>query len=93
MDMTKGYTAPYINFQGRAREAMEFYHGILGGKLVLDAFDASGKMKVARASDPVGYGRLEADGFASSDLMATRRIRQRPAIPLLSHWPDPTRPP
>ena len=59
--MTKGYTAPDINFQGRAREAMEFYHRILGGKLALYAFDASGKLKAAGAKDPVGYGRLVAD--------------------------------
>jgi PhnB protein len=60
--MTQGYTAPYINFQGRAREAMEFYHGILGGKLSLYAFDAGGKVKAAGPSDAIGYGRIEADG-------------------------------
>jgi PhnB protein len=59
--MTKPYTAPYINFQGRAREAMAFYHQILGGKLSLLAWDASGTMKAAGASGPIGYGRLEAD--------------------------------
>lgn len=56
------YTAPYVNFQGRAREAFEFYHGILGGSLTLIAFDQDGKMKKAGASDPIGYGRLEVDG-------------------------------
>jgi PhnB protein len=61
IDMGKQYTAPYINFQGRAREAMEFYHRILGGQLSLFAFDASGKLKVAGASDAIGYGRLQAD--------------------------------
>jgi PhnB protein len=60
--MTNPYTAPYVNFQGRAREAMEFYHGILGGTLTLFAFDAQGKLKSADPSDPVGYGRLEANG-------------------------------
>ena len=33
--MSKQYLSPYINFQGRAREAMEFYHKVLGGKLDL----------------------------------------------------------
>ncbi len=33
--MSRQYLAPYINFQGRAREAMEFYHRVLGGKLDL----------------------------------------------------------
>jgi PhnB protein len=59
--MATAYTAPYINFQGRAREALEFYHLILGGKLTLVAFDSSGSMKAAGPSDPIGYGRLEAD--------------------------------
>jgi PhnB protein len=60
--MGKQYTAPYINFQGRAREAMELYHEILGGQLSLFAFDASGKVKSAGSSDAIGYARLEADG-------------------------------
>jgi PhnB protein len=29
--------SPFVNFQGRAREAMEFYHQVLGGKLDLQA--------------------------------------------------------
>jgi PhnB protein len=61
IEMGKQYTAPYINFQGRAREAMEFYHRILGGQLSLFAVDASGKLKVAGASDAIGYCRLQAD--------------------------------
>ena len=27
------YLAPYVNFQGRAREALEFYQKVLGGTL------------------------------------------------------------
>src|SRR4051812_1415476 len=61
VEMANPYTAPYINFQGRAREAMELYHGILGGKLSLITFDANGGMKAAGASDPIAYGRLVAD--------------------------------
>lgn len=60
--MSERYTAPYVNFQGRAREAFEFYHGILGGRLSLFAFDANG-LKKAGPSDPIGYARLEADGM------------------------------
>lgn len=29
--MSQPYVGPYINFQGRAREAMEFYQTVLGG--------------------------------------------------------------
>ena len=31
--MSKMQLGPYINFQGQAREALEFYHQVLGGKL------------------------------------------------------------
>ena len=43
---------PFINFQGRAREAMELYQKVLGGKLDLQA-GPNGR---------IGQARLEADG-------------------------------
>jgi PhnB protein len=49
--MSQQRLGPYINFQGRAREAMEFYQKVLGGKL-----------DVQTANDRVGQARLEADG-------------------------------
>ena len=60
--MSERYTAPYVNFQGRAREAFEFYHQILGGTLSLFAFDPNGGLKTAGPEDSIGYGRLVADG-------------------------------
>ncbi len=45
--MSQLRVAPYINFQGRAKEAMEFYQKVLGGKL---------------GSMSAGHTRLEADG-------------------------------
>ena len=50
--MSRIQLSPYINFQGRAREAMEFYQKVLGGKLDLQA-GPGGR---------VGHARLEADG-------------------------------
>ncbi len=61
--MSKTHLAPYINFQGRAREAMEHYHRILGGKLELFASDHSGTPKPAGPGDRIMYARLEADGI------------------------------
>lgn len=46
--MSKIQLSPYVNFQGRAREAMAFYHNALGGKLGQGA----------------GQWRLETDGMA-----------------------------
>jgi PhnB protein len=57
--VTEAFTAPYINFQGRAREAFELYHRVLGGDLFLFGFDASGQINTAE-SGPVGFGRLVA---------------------------------
>ena len=50
--MSKIQLSPYVNFQGRAREAMEFYEKALGGKADLQT-GPDGR---------VGYARLEAHG-------------------------------
>jgi len=55
--------APYINFQGRAREAMELYHSILGGKLELYAADETGQTRPAQPGDRIQHARLAGDGF------------------------------
>ena len=49
--ITKVQVSPYVNFSGRAREAMEFYKKVLGGKLDLHT-----------AGDRAAYARLELDG-------------------------------
>lgn len=54
--------SPYVNFQGRAREAMEFYRKMLGGKLDLQTVTELGVSKPAGPGDRVFYSRLEADG-------------------------------
>jgi PhnB protein len=53
---------PYVNFQGRAREAMEFYHQVLGGTLDLRAVDEQGVARPAGPGDRISQARLEADG-------------------------------
>ena len=61
--MSKTHLAPYINFQGNARDAMELYHRILGGKLDLLASDDSGNPRPAGPGDRIMHARLEADGI------------------------------
>jgi PhnB protein len=53
---------PYVNFQGRAREAMEFYQKALGGNLSLQTVGEQGVTKPAGPEDSIAYARLEADG-------------------------------
>ncbi len=60
--MSRQYLSPYINFAGRAREAMEFYHHVLGGNLDLQTSDEQGAPKPAGLGDSITHSRLEADG-------------------------------
>ena len=59
--MSKINLAPYINFQGHAREAMEHYHRVLGGKLDLFASDEKGQPRPAAPGEPIMFAQLESD--------------------------------
>ncbi len=54
--------SPYVNFQGRAREAMEFYQRVLGGTLDLKTMNAAGAYAPAGPGDSISYARLDVDG-------------------------------
>ena len=54
---------PYISFAGNAREALEFYNGVLGGTLTLSTFGEFGAPDAPEA-DKIMHGMLETDsGF------------------------------
>ncbi|MEO7076942.1 MAG: VOC family protein [Ktedonobacterales bacterium] len=53
---------PYINFQGHAREAMEYYQSVLGGALDLHTVNEQGVASPARPGDNIAQARLVADG-------------------------------
>jgi PhnB protein len=61
--MSIKYLSPYINFQGNAREAMEFYHKVLGGTLGLRTTDQKGVPKPAGPGDRITHSQLVADGM------------------------------
>ncbi|MTD56655.1 VOC family protein [Amycolatopsis pithecellobii] len=61
---------PYLTFDGDAREAMEFYHGVFGGSLNVNTFGDFGAPDESLA-DKVMHSQLETDrGFVlmGSDL-------------------------
>jgi PhnB protein len=62
MTLSTQYLSPYIKFQGRAREAMEFYQKVLGGQLVLRTVDETGSPKLAGPGDRITHAQLSADG-------------------------------
>jgi PhnB protein len=52
---------PYISFDGDAREALEFYHGVFGGDLQMDTFGKYG-MPDPAYTDKIMHGQLETPG-------------------------------
>lgn len=59
---------PYVSFNGYAREAMEFYQSVLGGKLELSTFGESGvpdappdQIMHARLATDAGYTIMASD--------------------------------
>ena len=56
--------APYLMFKGETREAMEFYHRVLGGNLQVQTFgDTEGMPAPPGYEDKVMHSQLEADGM------------------------------
>ena len=54
---------PYVNYDGDARAAMEFYNGVFGGKLTISTFGEYG-MGDGPVGDRVMHAQLETDnGF------------------------------
>jgi PhnB protein len=59
---------PYLNFNGNARQAMEFYRGVFGGELTVTTFAQMGDgspdaelIMHAYLQTPAGYGIMGAD--------------------------------
>jgi PhnB protein len=51
---------PYLNFNGNARQALEFYHSVLGGSLNLNTFAEFGA-KDSPDADRIMHGMLQTD--------------------------------
>ena len=49
---------PYLNFNGNARQAMEFYRDVFGGELTLSTFGELGAAEGADA-DKIMHGQLQ----------------------------------
>jgi PhnB protein len=51
---------PYISFRDNAREAMEFYHSVFGGKLDVNTFKQFGASHGPEDDDKIMHSMLEA---------------------------------
>ncbi|GMA32357.1 VOC family protein [Litorihabitans aurantiacus] len=57
-------TTTHLNFRGDAREALEFYHSVFGGHLVLTTYAEVGMPAEVPGSDKIVFGLVAgADGF------------------------------
>ncbi|MFD5599696.1 VOC family protein [Leucobacter sp. NPDC058333] len=51
---------PYLNFHGNAREALEFYHSVLGGDLRIERYDSiPGMMGDPSEGEKVMHGQID----------------------------------
>jgi PhnB protein len=53
---------PYLSFRDSAREAMEFYHSVFGGKLTTSTFAEFQASDDPAEQDKIMHSQLEADG-------------------------------
>jgi PhnB protein len=53
---------PYLSFRDSAREAMEFYHSVFGGKLTTNTFAEFHASEDPAEQDKIMHSQLETDG-------------------------------
>jgi len=70
---------PYLSFKNNAREALEFYHSVFGGKLDVGTFKEFGAAQTDAENDLVMHGSLEGD--AGVVLMASDTPERMPYNP------------
>lgn len=77
---------PYLNFNGTAREAMEFYASVLGGELTINTFAESGGMGVGEDElHLVMHSQLEAGPdltLMGADVPSTMEISPNGSVSL-----------
>jgi PhnB protein len=68
---------PYLAFNGNAREAMEFYAGVLGGKLDIQTIGEAGQAMPGADENNVMHAQLEAGEIVlmASDSMPGREAK------------------
>ena len=69
---------PYLNFNGNARQALEFYHSVFGGNLTLSTFAELGAPN-SPDSDRIMHGQLETDaGYTIMAADVTSEMEYQP---------------
>lgn len=55
----KTILTPYLNFMGKTKEAMEFYHSVLGGELKMQTFAETGMPTTDEDKDKIIHADLQ----------------------------------
>jgi len=69
----KTLLTPYIGFKDNARQAVEFYHAVFGGKLEINTFAEGGMPHDPAEADKIMHAMVEADNgltFMAADTPA-----------------------
>jgi len=70
---------PYIHFKSNAREAMEFYKSVFGGKLVMNTFKDFNASQDPSEDNKIMHAQLDADnGIALMGADTPNRMEYRP---------------
>lgn len=67
----KSQLHPYLSYRGNAREAMEFYQSVFGGKLVMNTFKEYQASSDPSEDNNIMHSQLDADNgisFMASDI-------------------------
>jgi PhnB protein len=66
---------PYLTFNGKAAEAMKFYHSVLGGELTMQTFAEAKMARTPAEDDLIVHAVLKNEGltFMASDAMPNRQ--------------------
>ena len=69
--------SPYLNFNGKAGEAMTFYQSVLGGDLYIQTFGDAGMAQSDREKDLTLHAALTSDGITlfASDGRPDQEVR------------------
>jgi len=72
---------PYLNFRGRAREAMEFYQSVFGGELAVNTFGDFHASEDPAEQDLIMHAQLEtASGYLFMGSDTPSRMEYEPGV-------------
>ena len=74
---------PYLNFRGEAKEALEFYHSVFGGELILNRYDSiPGMMGEGDEGSKIMHGQLNTpDGLTIMAADLPESMADQPGVP------------